>query len=139
MEPLVVAAGSALVAAMATDAWQQARTSAVELWRRVHPERVPAVEAELVEVREELLAARDSGETGTAEELALDWQRRLDRLLRADPGLADELRRVLDDHWLPATGAPPYAPQHHVQQHGTASGRQSQVYQAGGDLHINDR
>ncbi|MFJ4767776.1 hypothetical protein ACIP88_01500 [Streptomyces uncialis] len=32
---------------------------------------------------------------------ALDWQRRLDRLLRASPGLADELRRVLDHHWLP--------------------------------------
>jgi transketolase len=101
MDPLVVTAGTALVAAMATDAWQQARSAALELWRRVHPERVPAIEGELAEVRQEVLTAR-SNQDGRAEEvLAEDWQRRLERLLRTDPELAQELRRVLDEQLAP--------------------------------------
>ncbi|MEU9350877.1 hypothetical protein AB0D65_07605 [Streptomyces griseoloalbus] len=101
MDPLVLAAGTALVGAMATDAWQQARTSAVELWRRVHPERVPAIEAELAEVREEVLTARETHDVDAENGLAQDWQRKLQRLVRDHPELARELRRVLDQELAP--------------------------------------
>ncbi|MDB4872445.1 MAG: hypothetical protein JWL97_3449, partial [Gemmatimonadales bacterium] len=40
MDPILVAADTALVGAMATDTWQQARAGAVALWRRLHPDRV---------------------------------------------------------------------------------------------------
>ncbi|HZG05321.1 MAG TPA: hypothetical protein VE546_17415 [Streptomyces sp.] len=101
MDQLVAAAGAALVAAMATDAWQQARSAAVGLWRRVHPERVPAIEGELAEVREEVLTARRNRDAEAEEELAVDWRRRLERLVKADPALAQELRRVLDQELAP--------------------------------------
>src|SRR5690349_14355645 len=51
MDPIVLAAGTALVTAMATDAWQSARDGAVALWRKVRPEQAEIVEAELAEVR----------------------------------------------------------------------------------------
>ncbi|GHH92046.1 transketolase [Streptomyces capillispiralis] len=112
MDPLVLAAGTALVGAMATDAWQQARTSAVELWRRVHPERVPAIEAELAEVREEVLTAREADDADAETGLAQDWQRKLQRLVRDHPELARELRRVLDQELAPLLPRPggPAAP-----------------------------
>ncbi|MFI5567433.1 hypothetical protein ACIA6T_08750 [Streptomyces sp. NPDC051740] len=101
MDPVVVAAGTALVSAMATDAWQQARTSVVDLWRRVHPARVTAIEEELDEVREEVLAARGAADTDAETGLAQDWQRKLQRLVNNDPGLARELQRVLDQELAP--------------------------------------
>ncbi|MCM2388127.1 hypothetical protein [Streptomyces albipurpureus] len=138
MDPLVLTAGSALVAAIATDGWLQVRSSAVELWRRVHPERVPAVEAELAEVRDEVLAARESGELDAIEGLEQDWQRRLQRLLRDDPALAVELRRILDEQWLPATSPSPAPQVHSVRQDARAVGPGSRIYQAGNDLTVTD-
>ncbi|MFC4584956.1 hypothetical protein [Sphaerisporangium corydalis] len=131
MDPLVLAAGTALVTAMATDGWEQARAGAVALWRRVHPERVPAIEAELVEVRDELLAARRAGDVPAEEGLVSDWQRRLRRLLADDPGLAAELRRVLDEQWAPLLPAG-RSPEQVVVQSATVSGS-ARVYQAGRD------
>jgi hypothetical protein len=106
MDPatLAAAAGNALIAAMATDAWQQAHSALVQLWRRVHPDRAETIEAELAETREEALAARHTGAAGVEEELAADWERRLGRLLRAEPNVAVELQRVLDDVLLPTLG-----------------------------------
>lgn len=137
MDPLVLAAGSALVSSMATDAWQQARNSAVALWRRVHPDRVPAIEAELADVRAELLAAREEGDAQAEGELAADWQRRLRRLLRDDPSLADELRRVLDEELSPLLASAEQVSVRHVKQTATASGR-ARVYQAGGNQTIRE-
>ncbi|GAA2324896.1 hypothetical protein Scani_68320 [Streptomyces caniferus] len=136
MDPLVVAAGTALVSSMATDAWQHARDATVALWRRVHPERVSAIEAELADVRAEVIAARDEGDSQVEEELAADWQRRLRRLLRDDPSLAGELRRVLDEELNPLL-APADQPRIGVQMTATASGH-ARVYQAGGSQTIRE-
>ncbi|MFJ9470553.1 hypothetical protein [Streptomyces caniferus] len=136
MDPLVLAAGTALVSSMATDAWQHARDATVSLWRRVHPDRVPAIEAELADVRAEVIAARDEGASQVEEELAADWQRRLRRLLRDDPSLAGELRRVLDEELNPLL-APADQPRIGVQMTATASGR-ARVYQAGGNQTIRE-
>ncbi|MCX4550996.1 hypothetical protein OG204_12190 [Streptomyces sp. NBC_01387] len=116
---------------MATDGWQQARESVLGLWRRVHPERVDAVGAELAEVRAELLAARRAGDEQTEAELAADWQRRLRRLLERDPSLGGELRRVLDEELGPLV--PPPGP-HSVTQRATVSGRGNRTFQAGGSI-----
>ncbi|MFF1277621.1 hypothetical protein ACFVZC_30130 [Streptomyces marokkonensis] len=105
MDPIVVAAGSALVAAMATDAWQQAQAGLVRLWQRVHPAQTDAVEEELAEVRTQVLSARDAGDAETERALTGSWQWRLQLLLRDDPALAEELRRLLDDTLAPAVRA----------------------------------
>ncbi|MEV5122161.1 hypothetical protein AB0K49_05060 [Streptomyces decoyicus] len=122
---------------MATDAWQHARDCAVALWRRVHPDRVPAIEAELADVRSELIAARDEGDAQAEEELAADWQRRLRRLLRDDPSLADELRRVLDEELSPLLAPAEQSRIGQVQMNATASGH-ARVYQAGGNQTIRE-
>ncbi len=105
MDPvsLAYAAGSALVGAMATDTWQQARSAVAALWRRARPERVQLVEEDLAEVRGEVLAAREIGDTAAEEGLAQDWGRQLQRLLR-NPGVAEELEQVLEDVLIPALG-----------------------------------
>ncbi|MEU4825113.1 hypothetical protein AB0H37_24845 [Actinomadura sp. NPDC023710] len=138
MDPLLMAAGTALVTAVATDGWQQARSGAVALWRRAHPERVAAVEAELEEVRGEVLAARQAGEAGVEEGLAAEWQRKLARLVTADPEIAAEIQRVLDKVWKPLLPADELVRVQNITQNATASGH-GRVYQAGRDQTINEK
>ena len=102
MDPVVAAFGTALVGAIATDAWQQVREAVTGLWRRVHPRRGDDVGAELDELREQVLVARRDGDDGTERALEGAWQLRLQQLLRADPALAAELQRVLDQVLTPA-------------------------------------
>ncbi len=127
----MVAAGSAVVGAMASEGWQDARRAIAALWRKPHPERVPAIEADLEEVRVEVLTARKAADQQTEEELAVEWRRRLGRLVAADPELAEELRRIVDRLNPPAAGAPGV-------MIARASGRAS-LFQSGGDMHVRER
>jgi hypothetical protein len=103
MDPVVAAFGTALVGAIATDAWQQVREAVTGLWRRVHPLRKDDhVGAELDELREQVLEARRDSDAGSERALEGAWQLRLQQLLRADPALAAELQRVLDQVLTPA-------------------------------------
>jgi hypothetical protein len=103
MDAVVLAFGPALVGAIATDTWQQAREAVTRLWRRVHPRhKADSIGAELDELREEVLLARRSCDTETERALEGAWQLRLQQLLRADPALATELRLVLDQVLIPA-------------------------------------
>jgi hypothetical protein len=102
MDPVVAAFGTALVGAIATDAWQQVHAAVASLWRRVHPRREDEhIGAELDELREQVLAARRDGDAGTERALEGAWQLRLGQLLRADPALAAELQRMLDQVLTP--------------------------------------
>ncbi|MFI2641892.1 hypothetical protein [Streptomyces sp. NPDC018610] len=135
MDPLVMTAASALVSSMATDAWQQARSGALTLWRRTHPERVPAVEGELAEVRDEVLAARERDDQETEAELVRDWRRRLQRLVDSDPAVEQQLRRVLEEvlnPLLPRSSAP--SPGSVTMR--ARAGDDSWINQAGGDITI---
>ena len=121
---------------LVTDGWRQVTTGMGALWRRVHPaERGDAIEADLTEARDELLAARttDAGEALTAE-----WQARLRRLLATHPELAAELRRLLDEEWTPALPAGTRSWAGAVTMHATASGH-GRTYQVGqGEQHIHE-
>ncbi|MCX4587719.1 hypothetical protein [Streptomyces sp. NBC_01481] len=97
-----MAAGSALVAAMATDAWQQARDGVVALWRRIHPERAEQVGGELEALRTQVLQARHDHDPDTEQALEGMWRLQLQALLQQDPTAADGLRRLLDDQLGPA-------------------------------------
>ncbi|WP_251072648.1 hypothetical protein [Streptomyces sp. ISL-43] len=104
---MVLAAGTALVGAMATDGWQQARAATVALWRRVHPDSADPMGAELDALRARVLAAREEEDEDTERALAGTWRLHLQQLLRADPdaGLSAELRRLLDEHLAPLLAA----------------------------------
>lgn len=139
MDPTAVAglAGSALVAAMATDAWQQARDQVVALWRRVRPDGAPAVEGELTELRAVVSDSRHSAEVDAA--LVRLWQLRLRDLLLADSALTAELTREvsrLTDELAQRTAADePRIGTVHIEGHATGQGR---IYQAGRDLNITE-
>jgi hypothetical protein len=138
MDPIALAAGTALVGAIATDAWQGARTGLVAVWHRVRPEQAEAVDAELAETRAQVLAARQAGETDTEQTLVADWQLRIQALLRANPAVADELRRLLDTQLAPALGAEERSRIGKLVMKAEATGG-GRVYQAGRDQHITER
>jgi lipase chaperone LimK len=138
MDELVMAAGKALVGTMATDAWQQARSAMVSLWRRVHPDHVPAIEAELAAVRTEVLSARKSGDEQAVDALSADWQRRLRRLLQDNPELGELLQQVLDEDLTPLLPAVDQRRIGTIEMRASASGH-GRVYQAGGDQTINEK
>ncbi|KUO13098.1 hypothetical protein [Streptomyces sp. DSM 15324] len=136
MDPEVAAlaqsAGVTLVTLMATDAWQHARDGIMRLWRRAQPESAESVAAELEAGREDVLAAVVVDDQETLDELRLQWQGMVRRLLVARPAAVEELRGLLDQ--LDPDGATA----RQISQHATASG-QARVYQAGRDQHIAER
>ncbi|MQY26328.1 hypothetical protein [Nocardia aurantia] len=136
MDPLLLTAGTTLVTAMATDGWKDVRAAAAALWHRIHPERVSAVEAELLDVRNEIMAARTSGDVRVEAELATEWQRKLGRLLTTDPTLEASLRTILKECWAPALSADDSARVWHIVQTATVSGS-GRVFQAGRDQYNN--
>jgi hypothetical protein len=135
MDPIVMAAGTAVVSAMATGAWEQARDAMVAWWREVHPRHAEDVGAELEATRSQALAARDRGDEETEQALAGSWRLRLQRLLETDPTLDSELRRLVEEHLTPAL---PDTERTTVQQiiiNAEAHGHARQ-YVAGRDQHI---
>lgn len=136
MDALVVAAGTALVGAMATDGWQQARTGLVALWRRVHPADADRVDAQLAVVRTQVLSAREAGDQDTERALQGSWQLQLQQLLSEEPALADNLQRLLDEELTPALEAHRRAHPEHVVIN-AESHDNSRQYFAGRDIHTN--
>lgn len=97
----MLAFGTALVGAIASSTWQQAREAAISLWRRVYPHDANNVGTELDELREQVLRARQVDDTDTEKALEGAWQVRVHQLLRAEPTLAADLQRVLDSVLTP--------------------------------------
>ncbi len=97
-----MAVGSALVAAMATDAWQQARDGLAALWQRIHPEQAEQMDSELETLRTQILQARQDQDPSTEQALEGMWRLQLQALLQREPLAAGELRRLLDEQLAPA-------------------------------------
>ncbi|MFC5830027.1 hypothetical protein [Nonomuraea insulae] len=137
MDPIVMAAGTALVTAMATDAWEQVRARVAALWGRFGPDQEKTVEVELTEVRDQVLAARRDHDAETEQALAGEWRVRLARLLKQDPQLAVELRSVLDEVLAPAVPAADRDRIKSIVMNATAHD-ESRIYQSGGDMRITE-
>lgn len=134
MADLARTAGTTMVALMATQTWESARDGVVALWRRFQPARAEAIGGELEATHEDLLLARESGDTDTEAELTAEWQARVRRLLLAQPEVADELRRILAELYPEQSRQPSVDVRLRAEVSG--SGR---VYQAGRDQHITER
>lgn len=136
---LAATTGTTLVTLLATDTWNSVRQGMVLLWRRARPDRAEDVGAELDAARAELLAAQDDSDLRTAAEtrdgIRAEWQGRVRRLLYAHPELADDLRTLLAET---TSAAPESATPAIPTQQATASG-EARIYQAGRDLHIDQR
>lgn len=138
MDPvsLALAAANALIAAMATDAWEESRNAVVALWRKVHPNRAVAISDELADVRDEAVAIRGNYDVDAEEDLISDWRRRFQRLLAADPGVAEELQRVVLEVLMPAIPATDQKRVNQLVMNARASG-EARIYQAGRDMQVN--
>ncbi len=135
MDPLVLAAGSALVSAMATDAWAQARTAVVTWWQRSASGRTVPEEAELEAAHEVLLAAREGGDAQAERALVEVWCERLQQLLADEPQLRAGLERLLAGQLR--TGPAPHEPAEAASMTVRAEARDNaRVYVAGRDQHI---
>ncbi|MEU6663653.1 hypothetical protein [Streptomyces sp. NPDC046821] len=129
MAALASTAGTTLVTALTTEAWQRVREAVSSLWRRAEPGRAEAISAELEATRADLLAAQAGGDVESRTELGAEWQGRIRRFLATHPEEAEALRELIGE-------LQPLAPaDQSVTQHATASG-QARVYQAGRDQHI---
>jgi hypothetical protein len=134
---LAQTASATVVGLMATDVWQGTRDGIVALWRRVRPAQADEVGDDLEQTRAEIVAARHEGDADSERALAGEWQGRLRRLLLADPAIAEELVRILEESrtLLPADQEN-HVPAVIMRAEVSGSGR---VYQAGRDQHITER
>jgi hypothetical protein len=135
MDWIVLAAGTALVGAMATDAWQQVHAAVVAVWHRIRPEAAGRVGTELESMRAQVLAARKAADEDTEQALVATWRLRLQQLLDQDPAAAAELRRLLDEHLTPTLAPNEQEVVRSIVQKATASGS-SQIIQAGGNVTV---
>ena len=125
-------AAATVVALLATDAWGQAKAAVGQLWRRIHPQRVAVVEADLDQTRAEVLAARLDGNERAERDLVAAWQMRLGQLLDADPRAASVLAELVERVLRPALAAQPAAS---ITMHAGAC-EQARIFQAGRDQNI---
>src|SRR5438067_12554878 len=122
---LAVGAANTAVTLLVTDGWRAVADGLGGLWRRVRPDRAEAVQAELVQARDELLAAQAAGADQARqvqEAMVEEWRARLARLLATHPALAGELRRLVEGQWTPALPAGTQAWAGDVCMDGTAAG-----------------
>jgi hypothetical protein len=130
---LAQSGATAIVAAMATDAWQRIGTGIANVLGRGVPDQVAAEAAELEASREEILGADDEHRDLVAREHLAQWRGSLRRLVATDPGAADELRDLLatlDEELPAATGETPAVVQ------SARADRGSTVVQAGRDVTV---
>ncbi|MFD3482259.1 hypothetical protein [Streptomyces sp. NPDC058665] len=127
---LASSAATVVVQQLATSGWEKVQTSLGTLWRRVYPDRAGTVEAELEETRADVIAAREAEDAEAERGLVVEWRSRLRRLLVADPSLAAELRRVLEEFEPPEPTAGDV-----ITMTATAS-RGGRVIQGGRDVHV---
>ncbi|MGH3802017.1 MAG: hypothetical protein ACRDTD_18155 [Pseudonocardiaceae bacterium] len=121
---LAGAGGSALVGAMATDAWQATRSGVARLFGRDGPARQTAIEVQLDGNAELVAQARDAEEVRRS--LVPVWRLQLEALLREHPDVVEELRVLvaqvrealpaLQQTWVQTNIARDQATQNIVQQ-----------------------
>lgn len=111
---LAASGATTLVGLMVSESWTQARDRLVRFFARGGDD--ASAEDELRLSRQELTAARESGDEGAEADIEAGWRTRLRRALQADPAAADELRDLLAELSPEARGEPT------VTVHNTVSG-----------------
>lgn len=93
---LAAAGGTAIVGAMATDAWQVTRSSVARLLSRHGSPRQEVIEAQLDEDAGVLERAGEANRNQARQELLPVWRRRLADYLQQHPDAAEELRELIE-------------------------------------------
>jgi hypothetical protein len=90
-------AGSTVVAAAATDAWEAARRGFARLLGRGDPNRTKVTELRLAETHAQLAGAAGADLESARTALEAQWVTRLADLLEEDPGAEAELRGLVEE------------------------------------------
>jgi len=93
---LAAAGGTAVVGAMATDAWQATRSGVARVLSRGGSPRQEVIEAQLDEDAGVLERAGEADRDQVRQELLPVWRRRLADYLQQHPDAAEELRELVD-------------------------------------------
>jgi hypothetical protein len=128
---LASTAAITVVKAIATDGWEAAKARIGALWRRAYPQSADIMTTELANTRAEVLSAREANDEETELEITGDWRGKFRRLLVSHPGLADELRQLVQEQ-QPLQQAPTTTMTAFTSGHG-------RTYQSAGDMHISDQ
>ncbi|MEV0695849.1 hypothetical protein [Streptomyces sp. NPDC050388] len=135
---LASTAGTTLVGLLVTDAWGRAQAAVSALWRQARPEQAEVVEGELVQARDEAVAAHAAGDSSMRDALIAEWQLKFRRLLASNPDIASELRHILNEELNPALPQGDQAWAGNVTMRASSHGN-SKVFQVGqGNLTIKD-
>jgi hypothetical protein len=133
---LTSTAATTMVNLLATDGREGAKTAVGVLRRRVHADKAATVETDIVEARGDVLAVRQAGDVQAEQALVGEWQARLWQLMAVEPGLAEELRQLVEELSALLPDAV-QAPAPRIEMNANVSGH-GQAYQAARDLHITD-
>jgi hypothetical protein len=137
VDPIVMAFGTALVGAMATDTWAEARSAVIALWRRFRPRaQADAVEDDLDRLRELAMAARTPERANTEKALVAVWQGKLQELALDKPDAVEELRTILSATLVPMLDAAKRERVHQIIMVGTSHDNSTLTQVAGDQFSI---
>jgi len=108
----------------------------IELWRRVHKDKIPQLESDLDKLHSDMMDARTSEDTEREEILAAIWSTRFIQLIRKNSDLIPYLQALLDEHLIPALPPGAAGEVRNPVINARASGWSRQNI-AGRDLHVN--
>jgi len=97
-------AGTTVVAAATTDAWEATRRGFARLLGRGDPDRTKLAERRLAETHEQLTGAAGTGLESARAALEAQWMTRLADLLEEDPGVEADLRVLVEEIQAAAPG-----------------------------------
>ena len=122
-------AGNTVVAAAATDAWENARHGLARLLGRGDPDRIKVAERRLDETRGQLIAVDGKDLEQAQAVLAAQWAVRLADLLEEVPAIEDDLRALVEQIQaeLPAGMVA-------AVDHSAAAGRDMNIEASGGGI-----
>jgi hypothetical protein len=131
LEPLLNASAAALVGAMASDAWQAAKSGFTRLFGRGDQRREELAGARLDAAATQVAQVNDNDRERVRQELLPVWQVRLRDLVEEYPEAVEELRALTDRIQAQLPAAQQAWVQHNLARgHGTVYGVQA------GDQHI---
>ncbi|MEW2425770.1 hypothetical protein AB0911_35140 [Streptomyces nigra] len=137
MDP-VATVGAAIVRAATGDNWQQISETVVELWGRLLPHQVSAIEADLAELRQ-ALQTRPVGRASPRRQLLEDaWQLRFQRLAEASGSDPVGLHQFIEQRLVPLLPEEP-APQSTSVVLEARATDHGVVFQAGRDQRVHYR
>ncbi|MFF3249427.1 hypothetical protein ACFYWP_00060 [Actinacidiphila glaucinigra] len=95
LEVLASTAATTLIGLMATDAWQQARSTINRVWRKSRPEQADRVNADLDEAQLTVTQARRNDDDALEAAVLAEWQSRMLRLALTDSAVRADLKAAV--------------------------------------------